>query len=169
MAAMDDPPTPGSADPPESTDTARKAADVESGDRPSRRPAPLDRPPSERYATPVEETPTTPRTRALRALAIAVAGAALIAFLGGPLSMTAGLVAVAVVLGLIIGAVVRPASAVAVGLAGGSVILGLVAIWLFARSEGGVLDLPTYLADVQGAVAPLQVLVASLAAFLASR
>jgi hypothetical protein len=107
--------------------------------------------------------------RALNGLGVAAAGAAAIGVLGGPLSLTAGLLAVAALLGWVIGRLTRPSLAVGIVLAVGSVGLGLVAIWLFARSEGGVLPLLDYLADVQGVLAPLDLLIAGLAAAAAGR
>lgn len=168
MAAMDEPtetePTDG-----QPSDAVRRTIDVESGDRPPGRATRLDRPPSDRYAR--DETPAPIRRAgpAARAVGVALVGAATIAVLGGPLSLTAGLVAVAVVVGLILGAILRPASAAAVGLAVGSVIVGLLGVWLFARAEGGVLDPITYFADVEGLLAPIQLLLAALAAFVSSR
>jgi hypothetical protein len=104
-----------------------------------------------------------------RGLAVAAGGAAITAFLGGPLSITGGLLAVAVIVGLVLGAMLRPATVVAVGLAIGSVIVGLLGVWLFARAEGGVLDPLAYFSEVQGALAPLQVVFAALAAVVSSR
>src|SRR5580765_6077499 len=157
MAAMDHP-----------TDDAgdRRTADAEPGDRPSvaepgdhppRRPTRLERAPSERYAR--EGAPVARgRDQATRAVGVAIAGAAVVAFLGGPLSMTGGLLAVSVVVGIVLGSTLRPRTAAAVGLAVGSVVVGLLGVWLFSRIEGGVLDPVGYLADVEGPVAPMQLL-----------
>jgi hypothetical protein len=174
MAAMDDPTTtePTETDPggEATTDPAnRRPADVESGDRPTNRSTRLDRPPSDRYAREALPAVVSRRTGAARALGVAAGGAAVIAFLGGPLSMTAGLLAVSVVIGVIIGTVLRPATALAATLAVGSVVVGLLGVWLFARAEGGVLDPLTYFADVQGPLAPIQLVLAALAAIAASR
>jgi len=168
---MDDPRATEPTDPTDPTeptepiDGDRRPADREPGDRPPGTYGRLDRPPSDRYAP--EPTPSR-EPRAVRAIVVALVGAMVIAFLGGPLSMTAGLIAVSVVLGLVLGSLVRPTAA-AVGLAVGSIVLGLVGIWLFARLEGGVLDPITYLADVQGVLAPAQVILAALAALVSSR
>lgn len=146
----------------------RRTADAEPGDHPPRQPTRLERAPSERYAR--EQAPTAPgREGAARAVGVAVAGAALIAFLGGPLSMTGGLLAVSVVVGIVLGSTLRPRTAVAVGLAVGSVVLGLLGVWLFSRLEGGVLDPLAYLADVEGPLAPMQLLLAAFTAALTSR
>jgi hypothetical protein len=152
MTAMDDKPT-----------TER------TGGEPSpRRPAPLDRPPSERYG-PAATVEAGRRRRTIQAIGVAIAGALAIAFLGGPLSLTAGLIAVSVVVGLVIGAMLRPATAVAVVLAVGSVAVGLLGVWLFARAEGGVLDPLAYFGEVQGPLAPIQILLAAGAAVVGSR
>jgi hypothetical protein len=143
----------------------RRSTDQEPGDRRAGQPTRLERPPSDRYAP--EATPIRDR-RAARNIVVALIGAGLIAILGGPLSMTAGLIAVSVVLGLVLGSMVR-ATPAAVGLAVGSVVVGLLGIWAFARLEGGVLDPLTYLADVQGVVAPAQILLAAVAALVSSR
>jgi hypothetical protein len=130
----------------------------------------LDRPPSERYAAAEEaaarraRSADDPGRRAARGVAVAAIGSVAIALLGGPLSITAGLLVVAAMIGWIVGSVVRPAAGLAVGLAVASVVVGLVGIWLFARMEGGVLGLPDYLAEVQGALVPLQLAIAGLVA-----
>jgi hypothetical protein len=126
----------------------------------------LDRPPSDRYATatppPPAEAPAG--SRAPQALLAALVGAAVITSLGGPLSVTVGLVGVAAVVGWAIGSIVRPSRGLAIGLAIGSVVLGLVGIWLVARLEGGVLSLPDYLAQVQGPLVVIEIAVAALVA-----
>ena len=181
MAAMDDPTTtepteptePNGGDPARPATPAkpadRRSADVESGDGPTNQPARLDHPPSDRYGREALPPAVTRRTRAGQALGVAAAGAAAIVFLGGPLSMTAGLLALSVVLGLVVGALLRPATAIAVSLAVGSVVVGLMGIWLFARAEGGVLDPIAYFGDVQGPLAPAQLVLAALAAVASSR
>jgi hypothetical protein len=141
---------------------------TEPGDHPPRQPTRLERAPSERYAH--EQAPTARgRDQATRAVGVAVAGAAVIAFLGGPLSMTGGLLAVSVVVGIVLGSTLRPRTAVAVGLAVGSVVLGLLGVWLFSRLEGGVLDPLAYLADVEGPLVPIQLLLAAVSATASSR
>jgi hypothetical protein len=161
MAAMDEP---SSTESPPTAPT-RDAG----GDRAPNRAARLDRAPSDRYGPERVAAPVGPAQRAVRAIGVAIAGAAVIAFLGGPLSVTAGLLAVAVVVGLVVGSLVRPATLAAVGLALGSVVLGLLGVWLFSRTEGGVLDPITYLADVQGPLAPIQLILAAIAAIVGSR
>jgi hypothetical protein len=132
----------------------------------------LDRPPSARFAespatdadAATERAPEpTLASRVARGSVIALAGAAFVAVLGGPLSVTAGLVAVAAVIGWLVGANVR-SSGPAVVLAVASVAVGLVGVWLFAQSEGGVLGLVEYLADVHGPLALIDVAATALVA-----
>ncbi len=105
----------------------------------------------------------------MRVLAAGLAGAAVVALLGGPLSVTGGLVGVAVVIGWVVGSLARPSLAVAVGVAIGSFALGLVGIWLFARLEGGVLGPTEYLAEVQGPLVVVELAVAALVAAATAR
>jgi hypothetical protein len=143
----------------------------------------LDRPPSDRYAAAGTEPDTaaaastadvaTPapipgRERVLRGVAVGLAGVIALTILGGPLSVTVGLVGAAGVIGWVMGMVVRPGRAVAVALAVASVALGLVGIWLFAGFEGGALGLIEYLAEVQGILVPLELVVAGGLAAAAS-
>jgi hypothetical protein len=149
-------------------------------DSPATPPAPepgeprrvLDRPPSERYAAEPGQPVTAPRRaaeRAARAVIAALIGAAIVAILGGPLSVTVGLVVAAAVIGWAVGTLGRPSLGLTVGLAVGSVALGLVGIWLFARLEGGVLDLPEYFAEVQGPLVLVELAVAGLVAAATGR
>ena len=159
--------------PPTSEPAAGPAAEpsTEPGER--RR---LDHPPSDRYqdavepgrATPVAEAPIEEAAavplslteRALRGTAVALVGALAFVVLGGPLSVTAGLVAVAGVIGWLTGMVVRPGKVIAAALAIASVAIGLVGIWMFAGIEGGALPLVDYLAQVQGVLVPIELAVA---------
>ena len=131
----------------------------------------LDRPPSDRYTEPAREpsadTPVSGRMP--QALIAALVGAAVITFLGGPLSVTVGLVGVAAVIGWAIGSIVRPSLGLAVGLAIASVALGLIGIWLVARLEGGVLSLPDYLGQVQGPLVAIEIAVAAIVAAATAR
>jgi hypothetical protein len=135
----------------------------------------LDHPPSDRYQEAGEPAGPTPadgavedatavplsRTeRTLRGIAVALVGALAFVALGGPLSVTAGLVAVAGVIGWLTGMVVRPGKVIAAGLAVASVAVGLVGIWTFAGIEGGALPLLDYLAQVQGLLVPIELAVA---------
>lgn len=150
----------------------------------------LDHPPSDRYRPPpgtaaadaapldddapgatdgVDPTPPLPdRERVLRGVAVGIAGAIAMTLLGGPLSITVGLVGAAGAIGYVVGAVMRPLRTAAVAIALGSVALGLLGIWLFAGIEGGVLGPVEYLADVQGLLVPIELAVAGVLAALAS-
>ena len=153
----------------------------------------LARPPSERYGapTPASDDPAagTPPDRAgstVRGIAFgvvaALAGAVAIVILGGVLAISAGLLVVAVTTGYAVGVAVvaglgaRPDPApratrgwTAVGLATAGVVVGQVGLWLFARSEGGVLTLPDYLGQTFGFLVPLQVALAVVAAWWTTR
>jgi hypothetical protein len=138
----------------------------------------LDHAPSDRYATQAandrtpadldEEAPLPDRERVLRGIAVALAGAIVITILGGPLSITVGLVGAAGAIGYVVGAAMRPLRLAAIAVAVGSVVLGLVGIWLFAGIEGGVLGIVDYLGDVQGILVPIELLVAGALAALGS-
>lgn len=133
---------------------------AEPGDR---RPL-LDHPPSDRYKAAPQAPEPGPAPRAVRALAAGLGGAAAIALLGGPLSITLGLLVVAAVIGWVVGSLARPSLGTAVVIAVGSVALGLVGIWLFARLEGGVLSLPDYFAQVHGPLVVVELAAAGLIA-----
>jgi hypothetical protein len=137
----------------------------------------LDHPPSDRYKTDATAAAVRPAAvdaspdatpsrneRLLRAAAVGLAGAITLTLLGGPLSITAGLVAAAGVIGWIVGLVARPGKAMAVVVAVASVALGLVGIWLYAGIEGGALGLLDYLAQVQGILVPAELGVAAVLA-----
>jgi uncharacterized membrane protein YjjP (DUF1212 family) len=143
----------------------------------------LEHPPSDRYVTQAtssadpgaaegtsadEATPLPDRERVLRGIAVGLAGAILMTLLGGPLSITAGLIGAAGAIGYVVGAVMRPLRRGAIVVAFGSVVLGLVGIWLFAGMEGGVLGPIEYLADVQGILVPIELLVAGVLAAVGS-
>ena len=101
-------------------------------------------------------------------MAVGLVGAIAITLFGGPLSITAGLVAAAGVTGWIVGRVARPEKVAAVLIAVASVGLGLVGIWLYAGIEGGALGLVDYLVQVQGVLVPIELAIAGLLAFAAS-
>jgi hypothetical protein len=126
----------------------------------------LDRPPSDRYEAAAADAPDTISDEDATPAVVPVGLAGVIAFtvLGGPLSVTVGLVAAAGAIGWVIGMVMRPDRALAVVLAIGSVALGLVGIWLFAGLEGGALGLVDYLAQVQGILIPIELAVAGVLA-----
>ena len=139
----------------------------------------LDHPPSDRYrdappttieAEPDEEAaaPPTDAERLVRGIGVGLVGILVFALLGGPLSVTFGLIAAAGAIGWLIGLVARPMRAAAVAIALASVGLGLVAIWLYAGIEGGVLPIVEYLAEVQGVLVPLELAAAGGLAFAAA-
>lgn len=133
-----------------------------------RRPArTLDHAPSERYRQsepPQDDTaPPPPIARALVfAFLAAMVGGVAIAIAGGRLTVTAGLLVIAAVLGYVVAVVLtvglgtnrsmgpnaRRSTAAAFALLG--VALGQLGLWLIARNEGGVLAPIDYLADVFG-------------------
>jgi len=142
----------------------------------------LERPPGDRYKEAerrvragtgaTSQGGTASRKRALpvvRGIAAAAVGAGAIALLGGPLSVTAGLVVAAAFIGWLIASLVRPAVSLAIALSVGSVAAGLVGIWLFAGLEGGSLGLFDYLAEVQGVLVPIELATAGLVALATLR
>jgi hypothetical protein len=93
--------------------------------------------------------------------------------LGGILALSAGLVVIAAVVGLIVGWVLRgPASqgrsmaVAAVGIALLGVATGQLWLWVIALLEGGVLGPLDYLAQTFGFLVPAQFIVAGLGAWL---
>jgi hypothetical protein len=149
----------------------------------------LDRPPSDRYrvtgqpGVPVEGgepagggEPSgagqgSPTRALVTAIAAAAGGGLVITVAGGLLTMTAGLVVIAAVLGWVVGALVglggsaspqrQRRRVLAAGVAIGGVALGQAGLWLVARQEGGTLDPVAYLAEVFGALVPLEVALAA--------
>jgi hypothetical protein len=109
----------------------------------------------------------------------AIAGAAVTIVLGGVVTLTAGLVGVAIVTGWAVGAALRFGAGVhlagrrrawiAVAFALGAVALGQLGLWLYARTEGGVLPLPEYLLEVFGILVPVQALAAAGTAWITAR
>ncbi len=141
----------------------------------------LERPPSERYRTarPAAEPEPKParlfQTVAL-AVALGLAGAAAIIVLGGLFAVDVGLVVVAIAVGRFVGLAIRPAPlrgagrvAIAVAIALGAIVLGQAGLWLYARTEGGVLDPIDYLAQVFGLVAPAEAVLAAGLAWWSAR
>ncbi len=128
----------------------------------------LDRAPAERYLEQERRRAVAPPSQAAaigRGAAVALAGAGVMTFAGGPLSVTFGLVAVGGFTAWLVASIVRPTVWVAVGLAVASVALGFVGIWLFAGLEGGTLGIVDYLSQVHGLIVPLSFAVAGLVAF----
>jgi len=143
----------------------------------------LDRPPSERHAPVAAEDEAPAPGSIVRAAAFAdltaVAGAVAIVVLAGVFAIGAGLLVVAAAVGRLVGLAVlaggggtldrRVAVGLAVVTALGAVGGGLVGTWLYARSEGGVLDLADYLGQVLGWLVPAQFAIAAAAAWWTTR
>jgi len=127
----------------------------------------LDHAPSERYreieAVEEDAGPSPPVARAIVfALLAAIVGGVAIAIAGGQLTITAGLLVIAAVLGWVVAVVLtiglgtnrslgptaRRGTAASISTLG--VALGQLGLWLIAREEGGVLAPIDYLADVFG-------------------
>ena len=141
----------------------------------------LARPPSERYgAPPVAQPPTSPSpatagASAVRGIAFgataAILGAAIIVLLGGAMAVSAGLLVAASAIGYAVGVATvvgagdtlsRPARPwIAAALAGLGALIGQVGLWLFARTEGGVLPLIDYLGQTFGLLVPLELVLAA--------
>jgi uncharacterized membrane protein YidH (DUF202 family) len=160
------------------------ASPLEPGERPNR--TALDRAPGERYrdATAADTDAqaardTGPARGVAWAVLVGIAGAALIVAFGGALGVSLGLVVLAVVIGRFVtlallaggGTTISPGARtrVAVGIAVLAILLGQLGIWLYARSEGGVLGPVDYLGQAFGWLVPLQLAVAALVAGWTSR
>jgi hypothetical protein len=108
-----------------------------------------------------------------------IAGAGAITVLGGVVGVTAGLLLVAAVTGWAVGTTLtagggaaisrsaRPWMAIAVAL--GAVALGSLGLWLYARTEGGVLPPVDYLAETLGPLVPLEAGLAAATAWWSAR
>jgi hypothetical protein len=138
----------------------------------------LDRPPGERYTSDIDTagadgeaagSDSSVLAGPLMAGVGAVVGAAAMVALGGPASVTAGLVVVALVVGVVVGRGLRGRAGIAVLVAIAAVAVGYVGVWLFARSEGGVLGLFDYLFEVDGFLPLVAVVVAAISASVAAR
>jgi hypothetical protein len=149
----------------------------------------LARPPSARYGsspvagTPAQPSPSTSRASAARGIAFgavaAILGGAVIVLLGGAMAVSAGLLVAAAAIGYAVGEAMvagagdtLPRTArpwIAATLAGLGALLGQVGLWLFARSEGGVLPLIDYLGQTFGPLVPLELLLAAGVAWWRAR
>jgi hypothetical protein len=149
----------------------------------------LAHPPSDRYraaeagAAEAAEAAPDPAASIPRGLTIAIVaglfGAGAIVFVGGVVTLTTGLLAIAgltglaIAIGLVFGAGDRldrrRRVTLAVGLALASVALGQLGLWQYGRSEGGVLPLIEYLAEVFGLLVPAEFLAAGIVAGVAAR
>jgi hypothetical protein len=148
----------------------------------------LDHPPSDRYrdlAHAEESGGGTADSRGSVGRAVAggflagLAGAIATIVLGGVLSVSAGLVVVAAATGWAVGMATRVGmgeaidrsrrSWLALMLAIVAVVLGQLGLWLYARTEGGVLTLPDYLAQTFGLLVPVQAAIAAGVAWWSAR
>ena len=165
---MDDPIPAGTSDPPPDPGERR-----------------LDRPPSDRYrstdavAEASEPSGASPARGAAFAVLVAIAVAVAITVVGGVLLVSAGLVVLGAAGGWVVALALKVGGGdtiprrrriwLAVGVALGAVVLGQLGLWLFARTEGGVLPLVEYLGQTFGALVPLQALAATAVAAWSAR
>lgn len=147
----------------------------------------LAHPPSDRYRTSeaAEEAAETPDPAASagRGLAVAtvigIVGAGAIVFLGGVLAITSGLLVIAGMTGLAIAVGLRAGARdhlsarrrarLASSLAIGAIALAQLGLWLYARSEGGVLGPLDYLWEVFGLLVPLEFASAAVVGWVGAR
>jgi len=143
----------------------------------------LAHPPSDRYRASEATDDDAGSGSAARAVVFGVltgiGGAFAIVLLGGVLALSTSLVLVAPFIGWAIawavktgadGTVTRSRLALlALLLATGAVVLGQLLLWLYARTEGGVLPLLDYLGEVYGVLVPLQFLFAVPIAWATTR
>jgi hypothetical protein len=147
----------------------------------------LAHPPSDRYraAEGRAEAASLPDPAASIARGVAIAsvvailGMVPIVVLGGVLALTTGLLVVAgatgwgVAVALRVGAgeylPARRRVILAVGLTLGAIALGQLGLWLYARTEGGVLAPLDYLGEVYGPLVPLEFVAAAVVAWLVAR
>ena len=115
-----------------------------------RRPL-LDRPPGERYelAAPDDDDRVAALDRLGWPLVVVIGTVVAFTFLGGLLTVTAGLFVIAVFSGWLIGKLVSPPPRAAI-VAIVAIALGFLGIWAYGRLEGGVLDPIAYLDEVEG-------------------
>jgi hypothetical protein len=111
---------------------------------------------------------------------VAAAGGGLVlAALAGPLSLGPGLLVVAAGAGRAVALALAAGSGASVGRTGrivAAVVLALLAVtlgeigtWLFARAEGGVLELADYLGQVHGPIVPAMATLAAATAWWSAR
>lgn len=139
-------------------------------------PKRLERPPGERYVPP-SVSPAQREPSAVRAIAyavlVALVGAIAMVLLAGQLAVSSGLLVVAVVVGRFVGLGLRTARGaltpgrarlLALLIAIGGMAAAQLGIWVYARSEGGVLELVDYLGQTFGPLVPLQIALAAVVA-----
>jgi hypothetical protein len=144
----------------------------------------LPHPPSDRYKVPDEAAPAVDESAsATRGVAYALlaglSGAVATTVLGGVLAVSAGLLIVALATGWAMAVGLRagggphlvPARRIrlALVLVTAAVTLGQIGLWLYARSEGGVLGPFDYLAETFGLLVPLQLVIAWITAAASAR
>ena len=116
-----------------------------------------------------------------RAMLVAVAGAIALVLVGAVLASTFGLLFVAGITGALVGLVLSRAAApldesrrpvprrtlawLALALSLGAVTVAAVGTWLFARAEGGTLELVDYLLTTFGPFVPAEAVIAAVAAW----
>jgi hypothetical protein len=108
-----------------------------------------------------------------------IAGGAALTILGGVLTVTAGLLVVAAATGWAVGLGVRLGAGTdlarggrvraAAAMALAAIALAQLGLWVYARSEGGVLSPLDYLWEVYGGLVPLEFVAAAVAAWIAAR
>ena len=144
----------------------------------------LAHPPSDRYRAAELASQAAPRpTSAVRGLGytavVVVVGALTITVLGGVVTLTGGLLALAGIIGWATAWALRTGAGttiaasrrawLAVALAVGSVALGQLGLWLYGLSEGGVLPFIDYLGEVYGPLVPVQAIIAAVVAWVTAR
>ena len=173
------------------TDTAAPT-EAATPSTPSAPPSPGERrlahPPSDRYraaearVAAAAEAPD-PNASVARGLAlasvVAILGAAAVVVLGGALAVAAGLVVLAGATGWLVALVLKFGAAdqlsrrrtvgLAIGLTLVAIALGQLGLWQYARTEGGVLSLLDFLAEVYGPLVPLEFALGAVLAWLAAR
>ena len=185
MRRMDEPAAP---DTPPGRGTAASPGSADSAGAPDPGERRLSRPPSDRYrateAAPdedatVDDDAASPARGIAFAVVTAIVVGGLITVLGGVLLVTAGLIVVAAAGGWAIALAIRVGAratlprptrrGLAVGLAIVAVVIGQIGLWLFGRTEGGVLPLLDYLAETFGSLVPLEFAAAAIAAAWTAR
>jgi hypothetical protein len=145
----------------------------------------LNRPPSDRYRSteaatePPEASSASPARGVALAVLVAIGVAVAITIVGGVLLVSAGLVVLAAAGGWAVALALKVGGGatiprrrrvwLAAGLGLAAVVLGQVGLWLFARTEGGVLPLVEYLGQTFGPMVPLQALAATAVAAWSAR
>ncbi len=146
----------------------------------------LAHPPSDRYraaeAAAALDAPdpgaSVPRGVAV-ATVVGIVGAVVIVVLGGVFAVSAGLIVAAAAIGWAVAMAVRVGAReqltrsarvrLAVGLALAAIALGQLGLWLYARTEGGVLPPLDYLGQVFGFLVPVEFTAAAILAWARAR